>query len=55
MPKFKLYMTETLYHVLEVDANNEKEVRTMFNDNKTDWASAECYDATVNIDNIMEV
>ena len=52
MPKFNLYMIETLYHVVEVEADNEKEVREMFNRNETDWDSAECYDATVDIDTI---
>ena len=54
MAKFNLYMIETLYHVVEVEADNEKEVREMFNRNETDWGSAECYDATVNIDEIIE-
>ena len=55
MNKYKLYMIETLYHIVDVDAKNEEEVRKIFNDNKIDWAAAECYDATVSIDNIMEV
>jgi len=52
MAKFNLYMIETLYHVVEVEADNEKEVREMFNRNETDWDSVECYDATVDIDSI---
>ena len=55
MPKFKLYMIETLYHVVDVDAKNEEEVRKIFNDNKIDWAATELYHGQVDIDNIMEV
>lgn len=55
MPKFELRMIETLYHVVEVEADNEKEVREMFNRNETDWESAKCYDATVDIDEIIEM
>lgn len=55
MPKFEVRMIETLYHVVEVEAENEKEVREIFNGNEIDWDSADCYDATVDIDEIIEM
>lgn len=55
MKKFKLYMIETLYHVVEIEAKNEQQVKKIFNDNKIDWASSELYDGETNIDYIEEV
>lgn len=55
MAKFKLYMIETLHHVVEVDAKNEEEVKKIFNGNRVDWASAELYDGETEINYIEEV
>lgn len=52
MNKYKLYMIETLYHIVDVEAKDEEEVRKIFNDNKIDWACSEVYDAETNINYI---
>ena len=55
MPKFELRMIETLHHVVEVEAENEEELRRLYSLNEIDWASVETIDSDVEIDEIIEM
>jgi hypothetical protein len=55
MPKFELRMIETLYHTLEVEAENEEELRRLYSLNELDWSAVNTYDSDVEIDEIIEM
>lgn len=55
MPKFELRMIETLYHTVEVEAENEEELRRLYALNEIDWSAVDTYDSDVEIDEIIEM
>ena len=55
MPKFELRMIETLYHTVEVEAENEEELRRLYSLNEIDWSAVSTYDSDVEIDEIIEM
>lgn len=55
MPKFELRMIETLYHTVEVEAENEEELRRLYSLNEIDWSAVDTYDSDVEIDEIIEM
>lgn len=55
MAKFELRMIETLYHTVEVEAENEEELRRLYALNEIDWSSVDTYDSEVEIDEIIEM
>jgi hypothetical protein len=55
MAKFELRMIETLYHTLEVEAENEEELRRLYSLNELDWSAVNTYDSDVEIDEIIEM
>ena len=55
MAKFELRMIETLYHTVEVEAENEDELRRLYSLNEIDWSAVNTYDSDVEIDEIIEM
>lgn len=55
MAKFELRMIETLYHTVEVEAENEEELRRLYALNEIDWSAVDTYDSDVEIDEIIEM
>lgn len=53
--KYMVYIAEKLLHAVVIEADNEQEIKDLFNQNKIDWAACDVVDCNINIDSIEEL